>query len=150
MARRKREELEERLISEWLAYIHPSAQHKLRVRVGPLPPEAEGLTELGISPYLYTGVRHWADAIVIYPDRVILIEGKFKLRSDVLGQILINYELFQESPEYQDILGRPIELQVLYAIDDPETRKALERRGIKVTQYLPPWAEKAYAERIRK
>lgn len=148
--RKKRVEYEERLVSEWAAEKHPDAKTHLRVRVGPLPPEAATLEKEGISPYMYGVVRHWADAVVIYPDHVIVVEGKLKLSSMALGQIIVNTEAFGETPEYRDRWDTPREGMLLYAYGDPRTQKAAEALGYRSERYCPTWAKKAYVDRMRK
>ena len=122
----------------------------LRVRVGELPPEASAVEELGISPYMYGVVRHWADAVVIYPEKVIVVEGKLKLSSMALGQIIVNTELFAKTPEFRDTWDTPREGLLLFAYGDPETEKAAVSMGFKVERYCPAWAKKAYVERMRR
>lgn len=148
--RRKRVELEERLVSEWAAEKHPDARVHLRVRVGELPPEAKTVEKMGISPYMYGVVRHWADAVLIYDDRVIVVEGKIKLSSMALGQIIINTDLFAKTPEFRDTWDREREGLLLYAFGDVETEKAAVRMGFTTERYCPTWAKKAYVDRMRR
>lgn len=148
--RKKRVEYEERLVSEWAAEKHPTAQVHLRVRVGELPPEAATVEKMGISPYMYGVVRHWADAVVIYPDRVIVVEGKLKLSSMALGQIIVNTDLFGKTPEFEDAWGRTREGLILFAYGDVETEKAAEGLGYECEEYRPTWARKAYVNRMRR
>jgi len=148
--RRKRVEWEERLVSEWAAEKHPLARVHFRVRVGELPPEAEKVEALGISPYMYGVVRHWADAVVIYDEKVIVVEGKLKLSSMALGQIIVNTELFGKTPEFRDRWDTPREGLLLYAYGDVETETAALGLGYEVERYRPTWAKKAYVDRMRK
>lgn len=148
--RRKRVEWEERLVSEWAAEKHPGAFVHFRVRVGELPPEAEKVSALGISPYMYGVVRHWADAVVIYPDRVIVVEGKLKLSSVALGQIIVNTDLFGKTPEFRDTWHKDREGLLLYAFGDTVTEETAISMGYRTERYCPPWAKKAYVDRMRR
>jgi len=148
--RKKRVEYEERLVSEWAAKTHPEARVHFRVRVGELPEEAATLSAEGISPYMYGVVRHWADAVVIYPDRVLVVEGKLKLSSMALGQIIVNTELLGSTPEFRDRWDTPREGLLLFAYGDPETEKTAVAMGYKTERFCPAWAKKAYVERMRK
>lgn len=148
--RRKRVEWEERLVSEWAAKVHPDARVHFRVRVGELPPEAAAVEKMGISPYMYGVVRHWADAVVIYEEEVIVVEGKLKLSSMALGQIIINTELFGKTPEFRDTWDTPRIGLLLYAYGDHETEAIAVRMGYMIERFRPPWAKKAYVDRMRK
>jgi len=148
--RRKRVEWEERLVSEWAAEKHPDARGHCRGRVGELPPEAAKGEKMGISPYMYGVVRHWADAVVIYDERVIVVEGKLKLSSMALGQIIVNTELFGKTPEFRDTWDTLREGILLYAYGDPETEETAIRMGFTCERYRPTWAKKAYVDRMRK
>ena len=148
--RKKRVEHEERLVSEWAAKTHPTARVHMRVRVGELPPEAKTVEAMGISPYMYGVVRHWADAVVIYPDQVIVVEGKLKLSSMALGQIIVNTELFGKTPEFRDTWDTPREGLLLFAYGDVETEKAAVGMGYETERYCPEWAVKAYVERMKR
>jgi len=148
--RKKRVEWEERLVSEWAAETHPLARVHFRVRVGELPPEAEAVANLGISPYMYGVVRHWADAVVIYDDLVVVVEGKLKLSSVALGQIIVNTNLYGETPEFRDTWDAPREGLLLYAFGDTVTEETAVSMGYRVERYCPAWAKKAYVDRMRK
>lgn len=126
-----------------MASVHPRASHHIRVRVGRLPAQAAAAAAQGLNPLLYDGVRHWADAIATYPDRALVFEGKFKLRADALGQIIVNGDLFGITPEFKEWWNKPLERWVIYAFGDPETEEALSRRGIMQARYCPEWAREA-------
>lgn len=148
--RKKRVEWEERLVAEWAAREHPDARVQLRVRVGELPPEAATVERMGISPYMYGVVRHWADAVIIYPDRVIVVEGKIKLSSMALGQIIVNTELFGSTPEFRDTWDRPREGILLYAFGDTQTERLAVAHGFTCEEFRPAWAKEAYINRMRR
>lgn len=148
--RRKRVELEGRLVSEWVASTHPRATVHLRTWLGPLPEESEALKAQGISPRMYEVLGKWADAVVLYPSRAIIVEGKLKLAPHALGQLLVYYELFGKTARFREWWERPREMICLYAIPDHSTLEALHARGIQSVQYAPPWAKRAYIERARR
>lgn len=143
-------EHEERLVSEWAAEKHPDARTHFRVRVGELPPEAATVEKMGISPYMYGVVRHWADAVVIYPDRVIVVEGKLKLSSMALGQIIVNTELFGRTPEFAEAGHLSRTGLLLFAYGDDVTEDIASSMGYATEEYRPAWAKKAYVDRLRK
>lgn len=144
---RPREELEERLISEWASQVHPRARVTFRARLGPLPEKAYALKKEGISPKMYTVVRHWADAIVQYPNRLIVVEGKIKLKPEAVGQLLLARQLLPQTPEYQNWHSENVDYVIVYAIGDPETEALCRLHGIKTIRFTPKWAIDAYTAR---
>lgn len=148
--RRPREELELRLVSEWANSIHPKARKHFRAWLGELPPEAYEAELEGVNPATYQILGKWADLILIYPAHVIIVEAKFKLRADALGQILLYNDLFPKTPHFKEHWHKPRELIVVYAIPDNQVYDALRARGIFCHRYTPEWAQAAYTKRMRR
>ena len=147
--RRPREELEERLVAEYMIAHHSKARHMIRVRLGPLPPEAGKAAAEGFNPAIYGVVRHWADGIAIYPDRIVLVEAKLKLRPEAIGQILVYEELLPSTPELAPWVGGERQLELVYVQGDPDVEAYAAKAGIKCIRFAPPWAVEAYLERRR-
>jgi hypothetical protein len=147
--RRPREELEERLTSEYMVAKHPNARHRIRVRLGPLPPEAEKAAAEGFPPKMYVVVNHWADGIAIYPDKIVLIEAKLKLSPDALGQLQVYEQLLPKTPELAADAEKKHQLELIYVQGDPETEACAQRQGITCVRFAPDWAVQAYLERRR-
>jgi len=148
--RRPRVELEERLVSEWVAATYPRARYRLRTRLGPLPELSEDLKALGISRNIYTVVRHWADCLIFLDDRTIIVEGKIKWKPEGLGQLITYRRMFYETPEYTDRWDLPVELVALYAYITPDNMELLKDFEITPVEYRPKWISDAYIERARR
>ena len=148
--RRPRVELEERLVTEYMATHHRGAHHMIRVRLGALPPEQRALTEMGFPHAIYGVVRHWADALAIYETTVHLIEAKIKLRADALGQILLYDRLFEETPELSEHAGKARVLEVIYVQGDPDVERLLKDNQVHPIRFAPTWAVEAYLRRARR
>lgn len=147
---RPRIELEERLVSEYMVQHHAGARHMIRVRLGPLPPEAkEAITE-GLPATMYGVTRHWADAVAIYPDRIVLIEAKIKLRADAVGQLLIYEQLLPNTPELMPYASRNHELEIIYVQGDPDVEAYCRQTHINCIRFAPEWAVQAYLARARR
>jgi len=148
--RRPRVELEERLVSEWVAATYPRARYRLRTRLGPLPELSEDLKALGISRNIYTVVRHWADCLIFLDDRTIIVEGKIKWKPEGLGQLITYRRMFYETPEYTDRWDLPVELVALYAYITTDNMELLKDFEITPVEYRPKWISDAYIERARR
>lgn len=147
---RPREELEERLVAEYLAAAHPDAQHMIRVRLGPLPAGAPVGPDERWRETIYGVARHWGDGLAIYPDRLVLLEAKLKLSPDALGQLLVYHDLIEQTPELMPYVGRPRTLECVYAFGDEDTERILREHGINPVRFAPAWAVEAYLKRARR
>ena len=141
MPKRKHEPREMRLIAEWLGKQFPRDQFMLNVRVGQLHPELhpELLDE---AEQRLVGVwRRMADAIVIKPEKLLLIEAAIRPQPGDISTLQVYKELLPQTPELKEFSGRPIEMILLVAIKDPVIAKIANRYGIKVISYRPEWIE---------
>ena len=143
-------ELEERLVSEWVAATYPGTRYRLRTRLGPLPELPEDMKALGISRNIYTVVRHWADCLVFPSDKTVIVEGKIRWKPEGLGQLLTYRRMFFETPEYRARWELPVELVALYAFISPENMELLKDFEITPVEYRPAWISDAYIARARR
>ena len=143
---RKWQPREQRMLSEFLAEHYPGVEYRLRVRLGKIQPriETELLTD---EERLNLGVfRRWADALVIQPDRLILIEAKIRPQPGVISQLQLYARLVPNTPELQEYLDRPLEMLLLYAIRDDLLIAMAREAGIKSRYYKPAWIDEYIAE----
>ncbi len=137
-------------MSEYMVQHHPEARHHIRVRLGPLPPESVTGVTPGVPPTIYGVVRHWADGVAIYPDRIVLIEAKLKLRPDALGQILVYEQLLPDTPELAPWAGLEHQLELIYVQGDPDVEAYARKAGVRCIRFAPEWAVAAYLERAQR
>lgn len=147
--KRPRVELEERLVSEWVAENYPEERYVLRARLGPFPEEARRLQSLGLSARLYDGVRHWADCIVLTGESTLLIEAKVRLNPAALGQLITYREEFYRTQEWRHRWTLPLRLIALYAYAKPEDLEIFDKYGIECVEYRPRWIQEAFIRRVR-
>lgn len=149
MLRRPRIELEGRLCSEYLARHHREAQTMQRVRLGRLPVNHTQGGNNTDNPRIYYPLLKWADGLAIYPDRIVLIEAKLKLRPEAVGQILVYRDLIKETEALRDHWNKPLRCEIIYAVRDAPTERAARAFGIVPIKYCPTWARDAYLKRVR-
>jgi len=133
---------EHRLVAEWIAETYPTAKWKMRVRLGPteaLPARyiPRSLVERILRPF-----AHWADAVILLPDKVIIVEAKIVLSPRAIGELELYEWLFKQTPEYRPYWDWPIEKVLLYALEDERVIEYAKERGIKCIKYCPPWAKR--------
>ncbi len=85
--------------------------------------------------------RRWADAVVILPDRIVLIEAKILPKPGVGEQLDLYERLIPETPELRQHAHKPIEKVLVCAIEDRLVTQLLRERGIRVVVYKPAWID---------
>lgn len=144
---RKWQPREMRMLSEFLAEHYPDAEYRVRVRLGRIQPRSEGrftTEEERVSAGMF---RRWADALVIEPDRLILIEAKIRPQPGVISQLQLYARLVPHTPELQQFLDRPLEMLLIYAIQDDLLISMAREADIKCRLYKPEWID-AYLDEL--
>jgi hypothetical protein len=144
--RRKWEPREMRLCSEYCTTYHHKARILTRVRLGRYPSELLKYVSEEEELRMLTLWRRWADAIAIYPDRVVIVECTILPKPGKIQQLLLYKRLFYETPEFEDIKHLPVELELVYAVEDPHIVKLCEEYGIKAVYFKPRWIEEYLAQ----
>jgi len=93
--KQKRTNWERILAYEYIKTNYANIPHWIRVEVGPLPE--------GDNPLLFSRLRRWADAIIIMPDHIKVLECKMKADVSVIGQVLLYASLVPQTPCSRDM-----------------------------------------------
>lgn len=129
------------MVSDYMAQFFPTAYTLTRVKLGSIP-----ATEL--HPLLeehevkMMGVfRRWADAIAITDDTIYLIEGAIRPHPGYISQLLLYRRLLEHTPELKPYWPRKVEMQLVYAIEDPVVLVMAREAGIKPIYFRPSYVE---------
>lgn len=137
MANREYNFWEDNMLSEYLAIHHPAARVMTRVRLGSVPAALLPEGADAILQKVYGNIRLWADAVAIYPERLILIEAKIKPKPGVISTMEIYARYVKDTPELKEYLDRPMELELVYVVEYPMVIAEARSRGIRCVQFLP-------------
>lgn len=141
-AARKRVNWERLLMYEYANEFYADKPKWFRIEVGPIPG--------GENNMLYSRTRRWADCVIRLDDRMLLIEGKMRARVEVVSQIKTYQNLFPQTPMFRKYKDEPVELRLVCAMIDDETRQFVEDAGIEVVMFKPSNYEKWYKLIIEK
>jgi hypothetical protein len=128
-----------RMVSEYIAKNYSHGKAMTRVRLGALHPTLlmEGLDAAETA---MMGIwRRWADAIVILPSKLILIEGAILADPGDISKLIIYKSLIPHTPELSDYLKLDIEMQLVYSIEDPLIVITARQVGIRTVMFQPDW-----------
>jgi len=139
--KRKWQPRELRLISEFLNEWFPDFPHMLRVRLG-RPPRLAEIPGLTPEEEALLGVwRRWADAIVIMPSKLIIIEAAIRPDPGDISKLELYERLVPFTPELEEYAHLPVEKWLVYAIEDAAVLAMAEEKGIVCVEYRPRWIE---------
>lgn len=130
---------EMQMLSEWLTKFCQGKRYQMHVRLGspkPSVPRAD-MTEAELR--MVGSWRRWADAVILEQNQVTIIEAAIRLNPGKIGQLELYARLFPHTPEFVAWKAAPLQLQLLYAIEDPATIQMAREKGIKCTLYEPLW-----------
>lgn len=130
---------EMQMVVEWLTKAHSGDAWITRVRLGS-PRSAVPRPDMTPAERAMVGVwRRWADALIILPDKLILVEAAIRPNPGKIGQLELYARLLPHTPEFSQYRDRKIELLLLYSIEDPALILLAREKGIRCVQYIPTW-----------
>jgi len=133
------------MIGEWVAQTFPTARWVTNVRLGTLQPRNDhGQFSQGELELL--GVwRRRVDAIVYLPDRLLLVEAVLRSHPGKLSVLKLYEALARQTPELADFQALPIQLVLLYCVEDPVLNELARQQGILCVQYVPTFFDAWFA-----
>jgi len=136
---RKYRIVHESYLTEWLGITYPPGTWITNVRLGKVkPPATERLTPEE-QRLLIGAFGASADAIVLLPDKVVIVEVMIRHEPGA-GEDLLKYKmLFKETEEFREHWDKPIELIIVTPLDVSVYERFYRELGIKVVNYRPAW-----------
>ncbi len=132
---------EMRLLSEFVAKEYPNDQVFFNLRLGAIRPD---LDIAGLSPaeVRMLGVfRRFADAIVIRPDKLIIIEASIRPDPGKLSQLQLYERLVPATPELEPYQGLKIRKLLLWSFLDEVLASIAREQGVVVRVFHPAWVD---------
>ncbi len=139
--KRDHQKREMQMVTEWLQKYHTMDRWVTQVRVGGINPQSTRSALTQSERAMIGGRRRWVDAIILYKDKVSLIEAAIRPNPGKIGQLELYILLWPSTPEYQAWSGLPIDPIFLYAIEDPALNYMARTKGIRCIEYKPAWLE---------
>jgi len=141
--RRKRREWEAEFVSEYAdaAFKGQTVIFHCRLGTWPGPLTSPDLTE---EERRMLRVRmRWADAVVIMPERILVVEGKLRASEFLkgLGELLVYTHLIRVTPEFEKFRGFPVVGRLLLPIPDPVVEAVARSQGLQVQVFRPTFWE---------
>ncbi len=144
--RRKRRHLfaESRLLADYLAARYPGQLWFTQLRVGPTRQSALALATDQAEINLARRFNRWADAVVVTPSEVVVIEATMHRAGEKLGKVLEYLALAKRTPELMPYLDRPFRAEIVTGQHDALAQRVIEGQGVSYVHFPPSWIEDFY------
>lgn len=130
---------ERRLVSEYLSQTYPNAEIREQVYLGTHTPGIN-VADLSQGEIRYLGRwRRYADAVVILPDKLVLVEGSMTSKAGYISQLEMYARLLPSTPELQPFVNLPLEIVYVVALEDPLVSQMAREHGINPVIFRPDW-----------
>lgn len=139
---------ETRLLAEWLLAKHPTATTYQQQPVGPIDVPPGSPSDSPQYVRMLGRYRRKVDAVVSYPDSTLLVEAAIIPSAGKLGQLLHYAQLFPKTPEFHQLVRRPVALVLLVAQDDAEVEALARQHGCLWEVFSPNWVSAYLIERL--
>ena len=139
MTERKYQPVGEAYLTEWLGITYPPGTWRTNVPLGSTKTYNVRVRSEAEARFLTKPFRPIADAVVVLPNEVHIIECKVREDRGKLEQLLVYEYLFPSTPEYARYKDFPIRKILLTPKPMGSFEKFLARYGIEVAYYRPTW-----------
>lgn len=136
---------EKRLVMEYLAEHYQGCEWFVQFRVGSDPGTVGVEYESEEERRLARNANYWADAIVVTPTELVVIEATMYRGAAKAGKLLEYMKLVPATPELLPYLGRRLVGEVVSAQDDPLGREVCKDLGLRFVVFTPPWLPEFWA-----
>jgi len=147
MSTKVRREVEPRWVTEYVVANYPNDEARYRVPLDVIPKSIVEQFGESKAARAYRPWRPEVDAIVIQPNKLILIEGKIFKAMDGLAKLPVYASLVSTTPELQAHVSKPRELQLLVVRALPWVLNAAKNSNVRVIEWAPPWIVQIWEER---
>lgn len=136
---------ETRLLMEYLRDAYPDDEWLIQARLG-RDPEIVGVKlEDDAERRWSRNVNRRADAVVITPTEIVVLEATMFRATDKVGRLQEYLLLAPATPELVPYQGRPLVGELVTGQDDPVARILCQRQGLRYVFREPEWMPEFWA-----
>lgn len=138
--RKPSQQRERRLVLDYVMTKYPDAIKFFNYRVGGVPSSLHRNKDVMENPSLAIPWARYVDAIVVLPEKLILIEAKLPAKLEAVAQLMMYKQLVPLTPELANYRSLPIQLLLVTARPDPQLIGFANQQGIDVDIFQPDYA----------
>jgi len=128
-----------RLGSEYCQKRFPGKEVIFRSRLGKLSEELLKISTASPRSMALRASLRYADAIVVDPPRIWIIEFKVDAELGAISQLELYKMLFLETPEYVKYKDFEIKLLIVTTRETTDMRQFAASKGIEYDVFIPEW-----------
>ena len=133
------QQIQRRILNEWLRERHPLELATRDVRLGPSPvPDAKPGQPTIEEKYAKSG-RRFIDCVIIRDDEVLFIEADVVATPKTVGALENYVRLFSQTPELTKHQGKKLRPILLAALIPEDVRAMAKDKGYEYEEYRPAW-----------
>lgn len=126
-------------MAEYADMRWPTSRKIFNPRLGPAPLEVSRQLPPNVPPKALSGFRRYPDALIDLGESVLMVEAKVIASGGAIGMLEEYLLMWQDTDEYGDLHGKPIQGAILTAFVDPYARKQADLHGYLWLVYAPSW-----------
>jgi len=115
------------------------------MRLGGVSVEDAAALPENVSTRVYTVTQRYADAILLFDDRVEIWEAKLIRPLTAVTQLQLYERLFKRTPEFAAYSDYDIDLHLLTPIRDPDLEDICTENEILIHYWEPEWVSEYLA-----
>lgn len=127
------------LVAEWLSTLPSSFIKTTHVKVGTQSLVYRGKPLTPAQARRFAAWNDWADARVVTPTEVWIVEGKLVATGGAYGQVLNYVDEYPQSADAQLWPGRKIVPLVVCQAEMRRTARLFQSYGVRTIVYQPTW-----------
>lgn len=137
--RKDYQQVERRMQAEYLVEFYPHLRTFQNLRLGKIKSSLYQDIPKDIPERLFLIKNPRADAVVISPTTLYLLEFALEMNWNHVAQLMYYNEHIKETKELQPYLPRVIKLRLIYAVFEPAAAMYADKNNIDIEQYVMPW-----------
>lgn len=136
---RKSQQVETRMISEYMMQNYAAIPYTLNVALGSLPLDLLEKNGLARTMGIMRPYRPEVDAVAILPRYLLLVEAKVWNIVNGLAKLPMYKSLVATTPELRQYMPREVIMQLVVAWSNPNLERMARDAGVAVKVFCPPW-----------
>ena len=128
-------------VSEFAAHFYPDDRILTYVRLGKDPRLGRQEEWTEEEAQLLRVELRWADAVIIRPKEILLIEGKLRPAEypEGIAKLELYTPMLKNTQEFRDLMPRKVQGILVIPIEDPVVVANGREKGIRVIIWKPRW-----------
>jgi hypothetical protein len=136
---RKTQQVETRMISEYMLQNYGKFTYTLAVPLGSLPQELLETQGMARTMGIMRPYRPEVDAVVVLPRHLIIVEAKVWNLINGLSKLPLYKSLVPTTPELQQYMPREVLMQLVVGWTNPNLERMAREVAVDLRVFCPPW-----------